>query len=228
MLSAVSNGRRLNMTKPETDTELTPKKPPQSDSHLGTTTREQAEDAVRTLMEWIGENPDREGLLGTPGRVARAYRELFSGYGENPKEILRRTFEEVDGYDEMVVLRDIRFESHCEHHILPIIGRAHVAYLPSRRVIGISKLARIVDIYARRLQIQEKLTVQIADTIDEVLKPKGVAVVVEAAHECMTTRGVHKSGVSMVTSRMTGDFRSDASTRREFLNIIGNPSKRDL
>ena len=216
------------MTKPETDTELTPKKPPQSDSHLGTATREQAEAAVRTLMEWIGEDPDREGLLGTPGRVARAYRELFSGYGENPKEILRRTFEEVDGYDEMVVLRDIRFESHCEHHILPIIGRAHVAYLPSRRVIGISKLARIVDIYARRLQIQEKLTVQIADTIDEVLKPKGVAVVVEAAHECMTTRGVHKSGVSMVTSRMTGDFRSDASTRREFLNIIGNPSKRDL
>ena len=216
------------MTKPETDTELTPKIPPQSDSHLGTATREQAEAAVRTLMEWIGENPDREGLLGTPGRVARAYRELFSGYGENPKEILRRTFEEVDGYDEMVVLRDIRFESHCEHHILPIIGRAHVAYLPSRRVIGISKLARIVDIYSRRLQIQEKLTVQIADTIDEVLKPKGVAVVVEAAHECMTTRGVHKSGVSMVTSRMTGDFRSDASTRREFLNIIGNPSKRDL
>ncbi|SVB73487.1 uncharacterized protein METZ01_LOCUS226341 [marine metagenome] len=216
------------MTKPETDTDLTPKKPPQSDSHRGTATREQAEAAVRILIEWIGEDPDREGLLGTPGRVARAYRELFSGYDENPKEILRRTFEEVDGYDEMVALRDIRFESHCEHHILPIIGRAHVAYLPSRRVIGISKLARIVDIYARRLQIQEKLTVQIADTIDEVLKPKGVAVVVEAAHECMTTRGVHKSGVSMVTSRMTGDFRSDASTRREFLNMIGNPTKRDL
>ena len=228
MLPAVSNGRRLSMTKPETDTDLTPKKPPQSDSHRGTATREQAEAAVRILIEWIGEDPDREGLLGTPGRVARAYRELFSGYDENPKEILRRTFEEVDGYDEMVVLRDIRFESHCEHHILPIIGRAHVAYLPSRRVIGISKLARIVDIYARRLQIQEKLTVQIADTIDEVLKPKGVAVVVEAAHECMTTRGVHKSGVSMVTSRMTGDFRSDASTRREFLNMIGNPTKRDL
>ena len=228
VLPAVSNGRRLSMTKPETDTDLTPKKPPQSDSHRGTATREQAEAAVRILIEWIGEDPDREGLLGTPGRVARAYRELFSGYDENPKEILRRTFEEVDGYDEMVVLRDIRFESHCEHHILPIIGRAHVAYLPSRRVIGISKLARIVDIYARRLQIQEKLTVQIADTIDEVLKPKGVAVVVEAAHECMTTRGVHKSGVSMVTSRMTGDFRSDASTRREFLNMIGNPTKRDL
>ena len=179
-------------------------------------------------MEWIGENPNREGLLGTPSRVARAYRELFSGYGDDPKEILRRTFEEVDGYDEMVVLRDIRFASHCEHHILPIIGRAHVAYLPNRRVIGISKLARIVDIYARRLQIQEKLTVQIADTIDEVLRPKGVAVMVEASHECMTTRGVHKSGVSMVTSRMTGDFRSNASTRREFLYIIGNPTPRDL
>ncbi|HIM71798.1 MAG TPA: GTP cyclohydrolase I FolE, partial [Alphaproteobacteria bacterium] len=159
-----------------------------------------------------------------PGRVARAYQELFSGYNDNPKEILQRTFEEVDGYDEMVVLRDIRFASHCEHHILPIIGRAHVAYLPSHRVIGISKLARIVDIYARRLQIQEKLTVQIADTINEVLRPKGVAVVVEASHECMTTRGVKKSGVSMVTSRMTGDFRSDPSTRREFLNIIGNPA----
>ena len=216
------------MTKPETNKELTPKQPPRSDSYSGVVTREHAEAAVRTLIQWIGENPDREGLVGTPGRVARAYRELFSGYGENPKEILRRTFEEVDGYDEMVVLRDIRFESHCEHHILPIIGRVHVAYLPSRRVIGISKLARIVDIYARRLQIQEKLTVQIADTIDEVLRPKGVAVVVEASHECMTTRGVRKSGVNMVTSRMTGDFRSDASTRREFLNIIGNPTTRDL
>ena len=215
------------MAKPETNTKLTPIHPPQSDSCSGAVTREQAEAAVRILIEWIGENPDREGLLGTPGRVARAYEELFSGYGENPKEILRRTFEEVDGYDEMVVLRDIRFESHCEHHILPIIGRVHVAYLPSRRVIGISKLARIVDIYARRLQIQEKLTVQIADTIDEVLRPKGVAVVVEASHECMTTRGVHKSGVNMVTSRMTGDFRSDASTRREFLNIVGNPTTRD-
>ena len=215
------------MAKPETNTKLTPIHPPQSDSHSGAVTREQAEAAVRILIEWIGENPDREGLPGTPGRVARAYQELFSGYGENPKEILRRTFEEVDGYDEMVVLRDIRFESHCEHHILPIIGRVHVAYLPSRRVIGISKLARIVDIYARRLQIQEKLTVQIADTIDEVLRPKGVAVVVEASHECMTTRGVHKSGVNMVTSRMTGDFRSDASTRREFLNIVGNPTTRN-
>ena len=216
------------MTKHESDTELTPIKPLRSEADIDTVTREDAEAAVRTLMEWIGENPNREGLLGTPSRVARAYRELFSGYGDDPKEILRRTFEEVDGYDEMVVLRDIRFASHCEHHILPIIGRAHVAYLPNRRVIGISKLARIVDIYARRLQIQEKLTVQIADTIDEVLRPKGVAVMIEASHECMTTRGVHKSGVSMVTSRMTGDFRSNASTRREFLNIIGNPTSRDL
>ena len=216
------------MTKHESNTELTPIKPLRSEADIDTVTREDAEAAVRTLMEWIGENPNREGLLGTPSRVARAYRELFSGYGDDPKEILRRTFEEVDGYDEMVVLRDIRFASHCEHHILPIIGRAHVAYLPNRRVIGISKLARIVDIYARRLQIQEKLTVQIADTIDEVLRPKGVAVMVEASHECMTTRGVHKSGVSMVTSRMTGDFRSNASTRREFLNIIGNPTSRDL
>ena len=216
------------MTKHESNTELTPIKPLRSEADIGTVTREDAEAAVRTLMEWIGENPNREGLLGTPSRGARAYRELFSGYGDDPKEILRRTFEEVDGYDEMVVLRDIRFASHCEHHILPIIGRAHVAYLPNRRVIGISKLARIVDIYARRLQIQEKLTVQIADTIDEVLRPKGVAVMVEASHECMTTRGVHKSGVSMVTSRMTGDFRSNASTRREFLNIIGNPTSRDL
>ena len=216
------------MTKHESDTELTPIKPLRSEADIDTVTREDAEAAVRILMEWIGENPNREGLLGTPSRVARAYRELFSGYGDDPKEILRRTFEEVDGYDEMVVLRDIRFASHCEHHILPIIGRAHVAYLPNRRVIGISKLARIVDIYARRLQIQEKLTVQIADTIDEVLRPKGVAVMVEASHECMTTRGVHKSGVSMVTSRMTGDFRSNASTRREFLNIIGNPTSRDL
>ena len=216
------------MTKHESNTELPPIKPLRSEADIDTVTREAAEAAERTLMEWIGENPNRERLLGTPSRVARAYRELFSGYGDDPKEILRRTFEEVDGYDEMVVLRDIRFASHCEHHILPIIGRAHVAYLPNRRVIGISKLARIVDIYARRLQIQEKLTVQIADTIDEVLRPKGVAVMVEASHECMTTRGVHKSGVSMVTSRMTGDFRSNASTRREFLNIIGNPTPRDL
>ena len=216
------------MNKVDTDTKLASQKAAEAIPGEAGVTREEAENAVRILMLWIGEDPAREGLLGTPSRVARAYRELFSGYGEDPKEILRRTFEEVEGYDEMVVLRGIRFESHCEHHILPIIGRAHVAYLPSRRVVGISKLARIVDIYARRLQIQEKLTVQVADTIDEVLRPKGVAIVIEASHECMTTRGVRKTGVSMVTSRMTGDFRSDARTRREFLNMIGNPTQKDV
>jgi GTP cyclohydrolase I len=188
--------------------------------------RAEAEAAVRVIIEWIGDDPDREGLTATPGRVARAYEELFSGYDSDPAEFLSRTFEEVEGYDEMVVLRDIRFESYCEHHMLPIIGKAHVAYLPDRRVVGISKLARIVDIYAKRLQIQEKLTVQIADTINEVLRPKGVAVVIEATHECMTTRGIHKAGVSMVTSRMLGDFRSESTTRREFLDIIDSPAAR--
>jgi GTP cyclohydrolase IA len=185
--------------------------------------REEAEAAVRTLIEWAGDDPSREGLKGTPGRVVRAYEEFFGGYETDPVELLQRTFEEVEGYDEMVVLKDIRFESHCEHHIAPIIGKAHVAYLPSRRVIGISKLARLVEVYAKRLQIQEKLTAQIANTLEEVLKPKGVAVVVEAAHQCMTTRGVHKPGVTMVTSRMLGAFRDDASTRREFLAMIGSP-----
>ena len=226
--SLLRNGNFAPMNRPDTDTKANIQEQPASTPGEQNATREEAEEAVRVLMRWVGEDPAREGLLGTPSRVARAYRELFSGYGEDPKEILRRTFDEDEGYDEMVVLRGIRFESHCEHHILPIIGRAHVAYLPSRRVIGISKLARIVDIYARRMQIQEKLTVQIADTIDEVLRPKGVAVVIEASHECMTTRGVHKTGVSMVTSRMTGDFRSDARTRREFLNMIGNPTHKDL
>ncbi len=185
--------------------------------------REEAETAVRTLIRWAGDDPDREGLGGTPARVVRAYEEFFSGYGIDPVEVLSRTFEETEGYDEMVVLRDIRFESHCEHHMAPIIGRAHIAYLPRRRVIGISKLARVLEIYSRRLQIQEKLTAQIANTIDEVLQPRGVAVVIDAAHQCMTTRGVHKPGMSMVTSRMLGAFRSDASTRREFLSIIGSP-----
>jgi|MDSV01.2.fsa_nt_gb GTP cyclohydrolase I len=226
--SLLRNGNFAAMNRPDTETKANIQEQPASTPGEPNATREEAEEAVRVLMRWVGEDPAREGLLGTPSRVARAYRELFSGYGEDPKEILRRTFDEDEGYDEMVVLRGIRFESHCEHHILPIIGRAHVAYLPSRRVIGISKLARIVDIYARRMQIQEKLTVQIADTIDEVLRPKGVAVVIEASHECMTTRGVHKTGVSMVTSRMTGDFRSDARTRREFLNMIGNPTHKDL
>lgn len=185
--------------------------------------RAEAEQAVRTLIRWAGDDPAREGLSGTPERVVRSFEEQFAGYQSDPTEMLERTFEEVDGYDEMVALRDIRFVSHCEHHMLPIIGRAHVAYLPDRRVVGISKLARVVDVFARRLQIQEKMTVQIADTIHDVLKPKGVAVVVEGIHQCMTTRGVNKAGVTMVTSRMIGDFRTQASTRREFLNMIGNP-----
>lgn len=183
--------------------------------------REQAEAAVRTLILWAGDDPDREGLRETPRRVVDSFGEFFAGYDVDPVEILRRTFEETDGYDEMVLLRDIRFESHCEHHMAPVIGRAHVAYLPHRRVVGISKLARIVDVYARRLQIQEKMTAQIANTINDVLEPKGVAVVIEAAHQCMTTRGVHKPGVVMTTSRMLGAFREDTATRREFLSMIG-------
>lgn len=185
-------------------------------------TREEAEAAVRTLLLWAGDDPDREGLRDTPARVVRAYEEFFAGYATDPVELLTRSFEETEGYDEMVVLRDIRLESYCEHHMVPIIGRAHVAYLPAGRVVGISKLARVVDAYAKRLQIQEKLTSQIANTINEVLQPKGVAVVIEAAHQCMTTRGVHKHGVAMVTSRMLGAFRDDPSTRREFLAIIGS------
>jgi GTP cyclohydrolase I len=185
--------------------------------------RETAEEAVRVLLRWAGDDPGREGLRGTPGRVTRAFEEFFSGYATDPVELLQRTFEETNGYDEMVVLRDIRFESHCEHHILPIIGKAHVAYLPSQRVVGISKLARLVEVYAKRLQIQEKMTAQIAQTLSEVLRPKGVAVVIEAAHQCMTTRGVHKPGVVMVTSHMLGAFRDDPTTRREFLSIIGAP-----
>jgi len=183
--------------------------------------REAAEAAVRTLLRWAGDDPAREGLLGTPERVVRAYEEFFAGYAQDPAEILQRTFEETEGYDEMVLLRDIRFESHCEHHIAPIIGVAHVAYMPKTRVVGISKLARVVEVYARRLQIQEKMTAQIANTLDEVLQPHGVAVVIDAAHQCMTTRGVHKPGVSMVTSSMLGVFRDDPKTRREFLGMIG-------
>ncbi len=184
-------------------------------------TREEAEAAVRTLLRWAGDDPAREGLVGTPDRVVRAYEEFFAGYDLDPVAILERTFEETDGYDEIVLLRDIRLESHCEHHMVPIIGRAHVAYLPHRRVVGISKLARVVEAYAKRLQIQEKLTAQIANTIQEVLQPRGVAVVIEAAHQCMTTRGIHKPGVTMVTSRMLGAFRDDPTTRREFLAMIG-------
>ncbi len=179
--------------------------------------RSQAEEAVRTMLRWAGDEPGREGLLGTPARVVRAYEEWFSGYEQDPKSYLSRTFEEVAGYDEMVALRDIPFESHCEHHLAPIIGKAHIAYLPRRRVVGISKLARLVDVYAKRLQIQEKMTAEIANCLDKVLKPHGVAVVIEATHQCMTTRGVHKSGVSMLTSRMIGVFRRQPETRAEFL-----------
>jgi GTP cyclohydrolase I len=184
-------------------------------------TRAEAEAAVRTLLRWTGDDPAREGLIDTPARVVRAYEEFFQGYESDPVDLLKRTFEETDGYDEMVLLRDVAFESHCEHHMVPILGKAHVAYLPAKRVVGISKLARVIDVYAKRLQIQEKLTAQIANAIQDVLQPKGVAVVIEAQHQCMTTRGVHKPGVSMVTSRMLGAFRTNAATRREFLAMVG-------
>lgn len=183
--------------------------------------REEAEAAVRILIRWAGDDPSREGLIDTPSRVVKSYEEFFAGYSIEPREVLSRTFEEVEGYDEVIALTGIRFESHCEHHMVPIIGKAHIAYLPDRRVVGISKLARLVEVFGKRLQIQEKMTVQIADALYEVLQPRGVAVVIEAAHECMTTRGVHKPGVAMVTSRMLGAFRDDASTRREFFNLIG-------
>ena len=183
-------------------------------------TKEQAEAAVRTLLSWAGEDPTREGLLDTPKRVVEAYGDWYSGYAEDPREFLQRTFKEVAGYDEMIVLRDIEFESHCEHHMAPIIGRAHVGYLPDGKVVGISKLARVVEAYARRFQVQEKMTAQIAGCIQDVLQPLGVGVVVEGVHECMTTRGVHKRSVSMITSRMMGTFREDARTRAEFLQFI--------
>ena len=185
--------------------------------------RAEAEAAVRTLLLWAGDDPDREGLRDTPKRVVRAHEEFFAGYGVDPVALLERTFAETEGYDEIVLLRDIRLESYCEHHMVPIVGRAHVAYLPHRRVVGISKLARVIEAYSKRLQIQEKLTAQIANTINEVLQPRGVAVVIEASHQCMTTRGVHKPGVAMVTSRMLGAFRDDPTTRREFLSMIRGP-----
>jgi GTP cyclohydrolase I len=188
--------------------------------------REEAEQAVQTLLRWAGDDPGREGLRDTPARVAKAFEDWFSGYDQDPEAYLARTFEEVAGYDDMVILKDIRFESHCEHHMAPIIGRVHVGYLPTKRVVGISKLARVVEAYARRLQVQEKMNAQIANTIEKVLQPKGVAVVIEAAHQCMTTRGVHKTGVTMVTSTMLGAFRANSDTRREFLTIIGNPVSR--
>jgi GTP cyclohydrolase I len=188
---------------------------------LQVVTQQQAEDAVRTLLRWAGEDPSREGLIDTPRRVVEAYLDWYSGYKVDPAEYLRRTFEEVAGYDELVVLRDIEFESHCEHHMAPIIGRAHVGYLPTSKVVGISKLARVVDGFARRFQVQEKMTAEIAECINSVLQPRGVGVVIDATHECMTTRGVHKRGVSMVTSKMLGSFRSDPLTRNEFLHFIG-------
>lgn len=187
-------------------------------------TQAEAEEAIRTLIRWAGDDPSREGLKETPVRVVAAYEDWFSGYHEDPEEYLARTFEEVAGYDEMVVLKDIPFESHCEHHMAPIIGKAHVAYLPSHRVVGISKLARVVNAYARRLQVQEAMTAQIADVIDRVLEPAGVAVVIDGVHQCMTTRGVHTPGVSMITSRMLGAFRDSPITRREFLAMVGTPS----
>ncbi len=183
----------------------------------------EAEAAVRTLIEWAGDDPDREGLAGTPERVVRAYEEFFAGYNEDPVALLATTFEETTAYDEMIVFRDIRLESHCEHHIVPILGKAHIGYLPAGRVVGISKLARLLEVFAKRMQIQETLTSQIADTIQEVLEPRGVGVVIEASHQCMTTRGIRKPGVSVVTSRMLGSFRDDRTTRREFLSMIDNP-----
>jgi GTP cyclohydrolase IA len=194
-----------------------PSKPPKQATRPS---RSEAEQAVTTLIRWAGDDPDREGLIETPARVVRAYEEWFAGYGEDPDELLRRTFEEVGGYDEMVLLRDIRFVSHCEHHMAPIVGRAHIGYLPRKRVVGISKLARIVEVYARRLQIQERITAEIANTLDRALQPHGVAVIVEAAHGCMTSRGVHQSKATMVTSRMLGAFRDRPETRQEFLSAI--------
>ncbi len=184
-------------------------------------TRGQAEQAIRVLLRWAGDDPEREGLLDTPKRVAKAYEDWFSGYAVDPVEFLRRTFKEVDGYDELIVLRDIRFESHCEHHMAPIIGKVHVGYLPNRKVVGISKLARVVEAFARRFQVQEAMTAQIANCIQDVLKPKGVGVVVEGVHQCMTTRGIHKEGVSMITSQLLGGIRNDARTRMEFLDMVG-------
>ena len=188
-------------------------------------TREQAEKAVKTLIEWAGDDPTREGLVETPKRVAKAYEQFFEGYDLDPEEILRKTFEEVEGYDEMVIVKDIRLESHCEHHIVPILGKAHIGYIPNNRVVGISKLARIVDVFGKRLQTQETMTSQIANVIQKVLDPKGVAVVIDASHQCMTTRGVHKPQSSTVTSAMKGIFKENAVTRNEFLSFVTLPKK---
>ena len=180
----------------------------------------EAEKAVRTLISFVGEDPNREGLLDTPKRVVKAYQDWYGGYNQDPKEVLNKTFSEIEGYDEIIMLKDIRVESHCEHHMAPFIGSAHVAYLPNKRVVGISKLARITRIFSKRMQVQEKLTAEIANCLQEVLKPRGVAVVIEAQHECMTTRGINEPGISMVTSQLLGKFRTDASTRKEFYSMI--------
>jgi GTP cyclohydrolase I len=212
----------VNMNAPDSKIKLIAPKT----ADLVRPSREEAEEAVRTLLLWAGDDPSREGLLDTPKRVVKAYGEWFRGYQEDPAKMLERTFEEVDGYDEMVVLKDIRFESYCEHHMAPIIGKAHVAYWPTDRVVGISKLARVVDAFSKRLQVQEKMTAQIANTLSDVLKPLGVAVVIEAEHHCMSTRGVHKHGVSMVTSATRGVFDTDRQVRRDFMDIIGKPVSR--
>ena len=184
--------------------------------------RKQAEEAVKTLIQWAGDNPDREGVIETPKRVVNAYKEFFGGYESDPEQVLSKTFDEVEGYDEMVIVRDIAIESHCEHHMVPFIGIAHIGYIPNKRIVGISKLARIADVFAKRLQTQETMTAQIADTINEVLKPKGVAVVIDAQHQCMTTRGTHKSESSTITRRMVGLVRANSSTRNEFMNVINS------
>ena len=184
--------------------------------------RKQAEEAVKILIKWAGDNPERAGLLETPKRVVNSYKEFFSGYDSKPEQILSKTFDEVEGYDEMVIVRDITIESHCEHHMVPFIGIAHIGYIPDKRIVGISKLARIADVFAKRLQTQEIMTAQIADTINEVLKPKGVAVVIDAQHQCMTTRGTHKTESSTITSRMLGLFRTNSNTRSEFMNLINS------
>jgi len=212
----------VSSRKNRTTTKQAPKASDQAPRHAKPS-RDEAELAVRTLLKWIGDDPDREGLVSTPSRVVRAFDDWYSGYRDDPVDFLRRTFHEVDGYDEMIVLRDIHFESHCEHHMAPIIGKVHIGYLPDRAVVGISKLARVVETFARRLQVQETLTAQIAHCIQDVLRPRGVGVVVEGVHQCMTTRGVHKHGVSMITSQLLGHFRSDPRTRAEFLTMIGRP-----
>jgi GTP cyclohydrolase I len=220
--------KEIHVMSPVIASPLSSPKPRSRLAAVARPSRSEAEEAVRTLIRWAGDNPGREGLLGTPDRVVRAFREHFTGYEQDPVALLQRTFEETEGYDEIVMLKDIRFESHCEHHLAPIIGKVHVAYLPNHRVVGISKLARLVDVYAKRLQIQEKMTAQIANTIDEVLQPKGVGVVIEAAHQCMTTRGTHKPGTMLVTSRMLGEFRTDPTSRREVLAMLGTPGNAKL